>query len=261
VERILIDGERVAGVALAGGEEIAAPTVVSAIDPRTTFLQLVDPVDLTPDFRLKVRNYRSHGALAKVNLALSALPRFAGSAGAESLSGRIHIGPELDYLERAFDHAKYGEYSSEPWLDVSIPSILDPGLAPPGAHVMSVYAQAAPCHLRGLTWDAAREGLLRTVVATLARFAPDIERLVVEAQVITPDQLEREYGFAGGHVFHGELALDQLISMRPVLGHARYRGPIAGLYLCSGGTHPGGFFTGGSGRLAAREIARDLRAR
>jgi phytoene dehydrogenase-like protein len=177
----------------------------------------------------------------------------------EVLSGRIHIGPEIDYLERAFDHAKYGEFSGEPWLDVSIPSILDPQLAPAGAHVMSIYVHYAPYTLRGTTWDAAREGLGDTVMRTLSRFAPGIEQLVVGAQMITPAELEAEYGFFGGHVFHGELALDQLLTMRPVLGNAQYRAPVAGLYLCGAGTHPGGFLTGGSGRNAAREVVADGR--
>jgi phytoene dehydrogenase-like protein len=261
VSRIIVRNERTTGVALTTGEEIATRAVISAADPKTTFLGLVDPVDLTPDFLTKIRNYRSHGTVAKVNLALSGLPDFRGNQGPESLSGRIHVGPELDYLERAFDHAKYGEFSSEPWLDVSIPSILDPQLAPPGAHVMSIYTHVAPYSLRGTTWDAARDPLRDAVMRTLARYAPGIEEQVIAAQVITPAELERDYGFAGGHIFHGELALDQLLTMRPLLGYAQYRGPVEGLYLCGAGTHPGGFLTGGSGRNAAREIARDLRAR
>jgi phytoene dehydrogenase-like protein len=259
VDRIVVRGERATGVALSTGEEIAAKAVLSAADPRTTFLRLVDPVDLTPDFITKVRNYRSYGTVAKVNLALSALPAFAG-AQKESLSGRIHIGPEIDYLERAFDHAKYGEFSAEPWLDVAIPSILDPGLAPVDSHVMSIYVHVAPHTLRGTTWDAARGSLQQTVMRVLTRHAPGIEQLVLASQVITPDELEREYGFAGGHIFHGELSLDQLLTMRPVLGHAQYRGPIDGLYLCSAGTHPGGFLTGGSARNAVRELTKDLKS-
>jgi phytoene dehydrogenase-like protein len=219
---------------------------------------LMDPIHLAPDFVTKIRNYRSQGTVAKVNLALSGLPKFGSPEG---LSGRIHIGPEIDYLERAFDHAKYGEFSSEPWLDVSIPSILDSDLAPAGSHVMSIYVHFAPHTLRGTTWDAARASLQDTVLRTLSRYAPGIQEQVVAAQTITPAELERDYGMFGGHIFHGELALDQLLTMRPLLGFAQYRGPIDGLYLCSAGTHPGGFFTGASGRNAAREIARDLRAR
>jgi phytoene dehydrogenase-like protein len=259
VERIIVRNERATGVALSTGEEITARAVVSAADPKTTFLRLIDPVDLTPDFLTKIRNYRSHGTVAKVNLALSGLPHFTGSHGPECLSGRIHIGPEIDYLERAFDHAKYGEFSTEPWLDVNIPSILDRQLTPADAHIMSIYTHFAPYTLRGTTWDAAREPLRQTVLQTLERFAPGIAQQVIAAQVISPAELERDYGFTGGHIFHGELALDQLLTMRPLLGYAQYRGPIEGLYLCGAGTHPGGFFTGGSGRNAAREVRKDLR--
>lgn len=260
VARVVVKDARVTGVALSTGEEIPARAVVSGADPKTTFLRLLDPVDLAPDFLTKIRNYRSHGTLAKMNVALSALPSFTGSPGANALSGRIHIGPEIDYLERAFDHAKYGEFSGEPWLDVSIPSLLDPQLAPAGSHVMSIYVHAAPHTLRGTSWDAARDGLREAVVRTLDRFAPGFERLVVAEQLLTPADLEQEYGFFGGHIFHGEIALDQLFTMRPVLGQAQYRGPIQGLYLCGGGTHPGGFLTGGSGRNAARELAKDLKS-
>jgi phytoene dehydrogenase-like protein len=258
VTGIIARNDRVASVALSSGEEISARAIVSAADPKTTF-SLMDPIDLAPDFVTKIRNYRSQGTLAKVNLALSGLPGFAGAPGPDALSGRIHVGPEIDYLERAFDHAKYGEYSSEPWLDISIPSILDPQLAPAGSHVMSVYVHVAPYTLRGTTWDEARGPLQQAVLRTLAQYAPGIEQQVVAAQTITPAELERDYGMFGGHIFHGELALDQLLTMRPILGHAQYRGPIDGLYLCSAGTHPGGFLTGASGRNAAREIARDLR--
>jgi phytoene dehydrogenase-like protein len=262
VERVLVTGGRVTGVALAGGEQVDARAVVSAVDPKTTFLRLVDPIDLTPDFLAKIGNYRAAGTVAKVNLALSALPKFPalGSNGTEALSGRIHIGPEIDYLERAFDHAKYGEFSSDPWLDITIPSILDPQLAPAGAHVMSIYAHYAPAMLRGTSWDASQEAFGNTVLQTLARYAPGIEQLVVAGQVITPAELDAKYGFFGGHVYHGELALDQLLTMRPLLGYGQYRSPIEGLYLCSAGTHPGGFMTGGSGRHAVTEILKDLRS-
>lgn len=255
VEQIVVRNERVTGV-IAGGREIPADAVVSAVDPKTTFLRLMDPADLMPDFLLKIGNYRAAGTLAKINLALSALPAFAHP---ELLSGRIHIGPSLDYLEHAFDHAKYGEMSAEPWLDVTIPSVLDPGLAPPGAHVMSIYAHYAPYRLRDGDWASSKDALLRRVLATLERFAPGVGRLVVAAEVITPADLESQYGFHGGHIFHGELSLDQLVTMRPLLGHSRYHGPVRGLYLCSAGTHPGGFMTGASAKLAARAIARSVR--
>jgi phytoene dehydrogenase-like protein len=251
VERIVIADGRATAV-IVNGERIEAGRVISAVDPKTTFLRLIDPVDLTPDFAAKLRSYRAAGSVAKINLALSALPDFGVDRTA--LAGRIHIGAGLDYLERAFDHAKYGELSSAPWLDVTLPSILDPGLAPDGAHVASIYAHYAPYHLRAGDWDSAREQLLRATVGVLERHAPGIGRQVVAAQVITPADLEATYGMTGGHIFHGELALDQMFTMRPLLGYARYVTPIAGLFLCGAGTHPGGFLSGASGRLAARTI-------
>jgi phytoene dehydrogenase-like protein len=251
VERIVVRDGRVAGVVV-NGQELDATRVVSSADPRTTFLTLMDPADLTPDFVGKVRNYRASGTVAKVNLALSSLPSFGVEPA--TLGGRIQIGPELDYLERAFDHAKYGELSESPWLDVAIPSILDPGLAPPGAHVASIYVHYAPYRLRAGEWDSARPQLLAATLAVLERHAPDIRGTVVGAQVITPAELASSYGMAGGHIFHGELALDQLLTMRPLLGYARYATPVRGLYLCGGGTHPGGFMTGTSGRLAAEAV-------
>jgi phytoene dehydrogenase-like protein len=251
VERIVVRDGRVAGVVV-NGQEIDTTRVVSSADPKTTLLALMDPIDLAPDFVGKVRNYRASGTVAKVNLALSSLPSFGVEAAA--LGGRIHIGPELDYLERAFDHAKYGEPSPSPWLDISIPSILDPGLAPQGAHVASIYVHYAPYRLRAREWDSARSDLLAATLAVVERHAPDIRGTIVDAQVITPAELASTYGLAGGHIFHGELALDQLFTMRPALGYARYATPIPGLYLCGAGTHPGGFMTGASGRLAAETV-------
>ncbi|OFW14706.1 MAG: hypothetical protein A3F70_19300 [Acidobacteria bacterium RIFCSPLOWO2_12_FULL_67_14] len=271
VEQILVEHDRVSGV-IAGGGRIPASAVISAVDPKTTVLDLIDPVHLSPDFLSSMRNYRAAGTVAKVNLALSALPAFGGSgpakAGhygrvdastAELLSGRIHIGPGIDYLERAFDRAKYGELSEDPWLDIAIPSILDPGLAPPGAHVMSVCAHYAPFALRGAGWPALEPVLLERVLRTLERFAPGIRRLVVAAQAITPAALAADYGFHGGHIFHGELALDQLLMMRPVLGFGRYQTPLPGLHLCSAGTHPGGLMSGASGKMAAAHVTRALK--
>jgi phytoene dehydrogenase-like protein len=254
VERILTRDDSVTGVVVGGGAEIDATTILSAIDPKTTFLGLVDPLDLSPDFASKIRNYRARGAVAKVNLALAGLPPFMAAREPQVLSGRIHVGPGLDYLERAFDHAKYGEVSSSPWLDVTVPSVLDPELAPRDAHVMSIYAHYAPYELRGTTWEAERPRLLDSVLRVLEQVAPGIGRLVLASEVIAPPDLEREHGFHGGHIFHGELALDQLFTMRPLLGFARYDSPIRGLYLCGGGTHPGGFLTGASGRHAARRL-------
>ena len=253
VERILTRNERVVGV-LSGGHEITANAVVSCADPKTTFLDLLDPLDLPPDFAGRVRHYRVAGTVAKVNLAVSARPSFVGVTDDTMLTGRVHLGPDLDYLERAFDHAKYGEYSTWPWLDVTIPSLLDPSLAPSGAHVVSIYAHYAPFGLRHVQWRASRQALLTTVLRVLEEYAPGIGGTIVASEVITPADLHTEYGFAGGHIFHGELAIDQLYSMRPVLGFARYDSPVGGLFLCGGGTHPGGFLSGASGRLAARRV-------
>lgn len=253
VERILTRHERVVGV-LSGGQEIATSAVLSCADPKTTFLELLDPLDLPPDFAARVRHYRVAGTVAKVNLALSARPAFVGVSDQTMLTGRVHLGPDLDYLERAFDHAKYGEYSTWPWLEVTIPSLLDPSLAPPDAHVMSIYVHYAPFKLRHVQWGASRQALLTTVLRVLEEHAPGIGGTIVASDVITPADLHTEYGFSGGHIFHGELAIDQLYSMRPVLGFARYDSPVAGLFLCGGGTHPGGFLSGASGRLAARRV-------
>jgi len=264
VARINVDRDRVASVTLDSGEEIAAKVVISNADPRTTFLKLIDPTSLEPDFLLKVRNYRAMGTMAKINYALSALPTFVRGVEPKSLAGRIHIGPEVDYLERAFDAAKYGEPSTSPYLDITIPSIADPSLTSgatsthKGAHVMSVVMQFAPRNLKEGVWSAHRDDLAALVERTLADYVPNFKSLIVERQVITPEDLESVYGLGGGHPLHGEASLDQIFTMRPILGWARYRTPIAGLYLCGAGTHPGGGVTGGPGANAAREIAKDL---
>jgi phytoene dehydrogenase-like protein len=271
VAQILVKNGGVTGVALASGEEIPAKAVISNADPRRTFLKLVDPVHLEPGFVVKMQHYRSNGTAAKVNLALDAVPAFTalkgisaagalslnGAAGA--LSGRIHIGPEIDYLERAFDDSKYGEFSRAPYLDITIPSILDPSLAPPEKHVMSIHMQFAPYKLRRGDWSSCRDALGDTVIKTLAAYAPDLPNRILARQIITPQDLEDSWGLTGGHPFHGELALDQLFTMRPILGYARHRSPIKGLYLCGSGTHPGTGLTGASGSNAAREILKDLR--
>jgi phytoene dehydrogenase-like protein len=197
-----------------------------------------------------------------VNLALSALPSFRGVANPSDLRGRVQIGPDIDYLERAFDASKYGEISPEPYLDITFPSLHDASLAPPGAHVMSVYMQYAPYRLsQGRSWQDGSAELGAAVMQTLSQYAPEIARLVVHQQVITPHDLEALYGLTGGHTLHGEPSLDQLFTMRPVLGCAQYRTPIAHLYLCGAGTHPGGGITGGSGQNASREIVKDLTRR
>ena len=253
--RINVAGDRAESVTLAGGEEIAARCIVSNADPKTTFLKLIDPTALTPDFLLKMNNYRCLGMVAKVNYALSGLPAFGGGAAdGRTLAGRIHIGPEVDSLERAFDAAKYGGISQDPYLDITIPSIADPSLAPKGAHVMSVVVQFAPFRLKTGDWASRRDELGAIVDRTLAAYAPNLGSLVVGRQVITPADLETTYGLSGGHIFHGEQSLDQIFTMRPLLGWARHATPIRGLFLCGAGTHPGGGVTGGPGAGAAREI-------
>jgi phytoene dehydrogenase-like protein len=257
VSRVIVDGEQTRGVVLEDGTELRARAVISAVDPKQTFLRLCDPIDLAPEFLWRIRNYRTHGTVAKINLALSAQPAFAGlDAGA--LGARIRVAPDIDYLERAFDHSKYGRYSPQPYVELTLPSVLDPTLAPKGAHVLSAYVQFAPYELRDASWDTEREKFARAALDTLERHAPGLRSLVVAQQVVTPLDLERTYGMTGGHIFHGELALDQMLEMRPLLGWGRYRTPIPNLYLCSSGTHPGTGLTGGSGANAAREIIRDL---
>ncbi|MEZ5291547.1 MAG: NAD(P)/FAD-dependent oxidoreductase [Vicinamibacterales bacterium] len=254
VSEVVSDRGAAKAVTLADGRRIDAAAVVSAIDPVSTFA-LCDPMALPSEFRWRARHYRAAGTLAKVNLALSAMPVVPG-ADREQLATRIRMAPDVDFMERAFDHAKYGEYSPEPWLEALIPTVADPSLAPAGAHVMSIYAQYAPRTLAAGPWDAARGPFLDTVLGVLDRYVPGIRSLIVEAEVLTPADLEREWGMTGGHIHHGELALDQLFTMRPLLGWSQYRTPIAGLWLCGAGTHPGLGLTGGSGANAAREILR-----
>jgi len=248
------------GVLLSTGEEILAKAVISNADPKRTLLKLTDPTHLSPDFVQKLQHYRGNGTVAKVNLALSGLPKFSAlkNGDASALKGRIHIGHEIDYLERAFDEAKYGNFSRQPYLEATIPSLTDPTLAPEGKHVMSIYMQYAPYKLKG-DWEQERKALGQTVVQTLAQYAPNLPELILTHKIITPHDLEEKYGLTGGQIFHGELALDQFFTMRPLLDWARYRTPIQNLYLCGSGTHPGAGLTGGSGANAAREILKELK--
>jgi phytoene dehydrogenase-like protein len=248
------------GVVLVSGEEISAPAVVSNADPKRTLMRLVDPAHLTPDFVQKIKNYRSVGTVAKINLALSALPEFTAlKAKGNLLRGRIQISPEIDYLERAFDESKYGNFSCAPYLEITFPSLSDPSLAPAGQHVMSIYMQYAPYNLKNSDWETQRKALGETVVKTIAQYAPNLPQTILRHQIITPKDLEETYGLTGGHIFHGELALDQFFTMRPLLDWARYKTPIDRLFLCGNGTHPGTGLTGGSGANAAREIVKALK--
>src|SRR5438270_1513113 len=261
VKEVRVKDGAATGVILSNGEEIAAQAVISNADPKRTLLKLIDPTYLAPDFLQKLQNYRTPGTVAKLNFALYGLPNFTALKGATNgaLSSRIHIGPEIDYLERAFDDSKYGSFSQHPYLEVTIPTLTDPSLAPAGKHVMSVYMQYAPFKLKGTDWENQRSNLGEAVVKTLAQYAPDLPSLILDGQIITPKDLEDTYGLTGGHIFHGELSLDQFFTMRPLLDWARYRTPITNLYLCGSGTHPGAGLTGGSGANAAREILKDLK--
>jgi len=263
VARIDIKDGAVSNVVLRSGEEIAARVVVSNADPKRTLLGLVEPQHLNPGFLQKLQHYRMTGTVAKMNLALNGLPSFQGVDASESfsLSGRIQISPGIDYLERAFDAAKYGEFSAHPYLEAVIPTLWDSSLAPAGKHVMSIYMQYAPYKLREADWDNKRDDLGKVIIETLARYAPDLPQRIEAAEVITPKDLETTYGLSGGHIFHGELALDQIFTMRPVLGWAQYETPVRNLYLCGAGTHPGTGLNGLCGSNAARHIAKQLRAR
>jgi len=250
------------GVVLKSGEEVSARAVVSNADPKRTLMRLVDPTHLAPDFVQKIKNYRCKGTVAKINLALSTLPEFSGlktKGNGNLLRGRIQISPEIDYLERAFDASKYGAFSRNPYLEITIPSLSHPSLAPAGQHVMSIYMQYAPYKLKNSDWESQRAALGETVVNTIAQYAPNLPQSILHRQIISPRDLEETYGLTGGHIFHGELALDQFFTMRPLLDWARYQTPIDRLYLCGSGTHPGTGLTGGSGANAAREIAKALK--
>jgi phytoene dehydrogenase-like protein len=260
VTRIHSRQRKVISVALENGEEIPAMAVISSADPKHTYLKLIDAAELDPSFLTKARALRATGAVAKVNLALSRLPAFSGVSDRGDLSARLQIAPDVEYLERAFDSAKYGEFSSEPYMEITIPSLTDPSLAPDGAHVMSIHVQYTPYQLRNSNWQTRREELGDAVLKTLSMYAPDINDVAVHRQVLTPLDLEQTYGLTGGHIFHVEHSLDQLFSFRPFLGWAQYRTPIRGLYLCGAGTHPGGGITGAPGFNASREIIKDLKA-
>jgi phytoene dehydrogenase-like protein len=259
VDEIVVRGQTAEGVVLEGGEEVRARCVVSNADPQRT-LSLVDPLHLPPEFREAARNIRARGTLSKVNFALSALPRFSSltsldaAAQPAALSGWIRLARDVDAIERAFDAAKYGTIADEPFVELTIPTLIDPGLAPAGQHVVSAYTQFTPQKLRETTWDQERERLGDTVARVIERYAPGFGRLIVGRQIMTPADLERHHGLTGGHIFHGELALDQLLLARPLLGWARYRMPVHNLYMCGSGTHPGTGLDGRSGALAAREI-------
>jgi phytoene dehydrogenase-like protein len=255
VAQIRVRHGRANGVILENGDEIDAAVVASSADPRVTFRQLLDPSTLDPAFREALDRYRFRGASAKVNLALDGLPSFSALPGnGPHLHGAISISPSIDYMERAYDAAKYGRFSERPYIDIVIPSLSDSTVAPPGKHVMSCFVQYAPYHLASGTWDEQRESFGDAVIDTIAEFAPNIRDIVLHRQVITPLDLEREWSLSEGNIFQGELSPDQLFFMRPIAGWAQYRTPIRNLYLCGAATHPGGGIMAAPGRNAARRI-------
>jgi phytoene dehydrogenase-like protein len=255
VGRVLIRSGRAAGAVLENGDEVAAKTVVSSADPRRTFLDLVGPDHLPADFVEAIRRFKFRGSSGKVNLALSELPNFTCMPGnGAHLRGAISISPSVDYLERAYDDAKYGEVSTRPYMDIVIPSMIDPAMAPPGQHVMSVFVQYVPYHVNGGWTDQKREAFGDTVIDTLAQHAPNIKSAILHRQVISPADIERMVGLTEGNIFQGELALSQMFFLRPVPGWAKYKTPVRGLYQCGSGTHPGGGVMGASGRNAALAV-------
>jgi phytoene dehydrogenase-like protein len=255
VAQVLVKHGRARGVVLEGGEEIRAKLVVSGADPRRTFLGLVGEKHLPGPFADAIKRFRFRGSSAKVNLALGELPDFGALPGrGPHLRGAISISPSVDYLERAYDEAKYGEYSKRPYMDIVIPSLLDPQMAPPGKHVMSIFVQYAPYHLNGGWTDARREAFGDTVVDTLAQYAPNLKNAILHRQVVTPADIERIVGLSEGNIFQGELSLQQMFFLRPVPAWAKYRTPVSALWQCGAGTHPGGGVMGASGRNAAMQI-------
>jgi phytoene dehydrogenase-like protein len=258
VIRVLVKGGRAEGVALESGEEIRACTVVSSLDPRLTFLKLVDRPELPRELVDAIRQFTFRGSSGKVNLALDGLPDLTCLPGrGPHLRGAISISPSLEWVERAYDDAKYGRFSRRPYMDIVIPSMIDPGMAPPGKHVMSIFVQYAPYWLDGGWNDAQREAFGDAVIDTVSQFAPNLKSLILHRQVLTPADIERITGLSEGNIFAGELGLHQLFFLRPAPSWARYRTPIDGYYQCGAGTHPGGGIMGASGRLAAVEMLRD----
>jgi phytoene dehydrogenase-like protein len=262
VEKVIVRDGRVAGVKLETGEELTASVVVSNADPRATFHELLEPRYLDTSFMRKVRCIKYRGSTARIHLALRELPAFtalAGSDAAAHLRGPIQIAPSLDYIERAFDCTKFGKYSEHPYLDLLIPTLSDPSLAPQGQHLVSITAKYAPYQLREGDWESRKEAFADLVIDTLAEYAPGIRELIVQRQVLAPTDLERIYGLPEGNLNHGEMTLDQFFHMRPIPGYANYRTPVAGMYLCGSGCHPGGGVTGLPGHNAAREILKDAK--
>jgi phytoene dehydrogenase-like protein len=258
VSEVVVKAGKAVGVMLENGTEHRARVVISSLDPRKTFTELIRP-DLLPDsFVADLRRFQFNGSSGKLNLALDAAPEFACWPGAgPHLRGAISISPSIDYLERAYDEAKYGGFSSKPYIDIVIPSMIDPGMAPPGKHVMSCFVQYASYHLKDGSWPERREAFGDAVIDTLSEYIPNLKNILLHRQVLTPLDIEQMTGLSEGNIFQGELSLSQLFFLRPAPGYARYRTPIRQYYQCGSGTHPGGGITGAPGRLAAIQVLKD----
>jgi phytoene dehydrogenase-like protein len=261
IARILVKDNKAIGVTLTNGDEIYADVISSSVDPRHTFLEFMDSGNLPDDFVEGVKRYKYRGSSGKVNMALDALPNFKCMPGEGAhLRGAMSISPAVEYMEKAYDDAKYGHFSRRPYIDMVIPSLTDPSVAPPGKHVLSCFVQYAPYKLApGLHWDTEKEKFGDTVVDTIAEYAPNIKDIILHRQVVTPLDLEREWGLSEGNIFQGELSLEQLFFLRPVAGYAQFRTPVKNLYMCGSATHPGGGIMGANGRLAALEILKDVK--
>jgi phytoene dehydrogenase-like protein len=261
IAQIIVKAGKARGVVLASGDEIQAGIVSSSVDPRLTFIQFIENGNLPNDFLDEVRRYKFRGSSGKVNLALDGLPSFTCMPGPGAhLRGAISISPSVEYMEKAYDDAKYGRYSRRPYIDMVIPTLTDPSVAPPGKHVMSCFVQYAPYKLRpGMNWDDQKEAFGNNVIDTISEYAPNIKDIILHKQVLTPLDLERDFGLSEGNIFQGELSLEQLFFLRPVPGYAQFRTPIKNLYLCGSATHPGGGIMGAPGRLAALEILKDFK--
>ena len=255
VKKVITKNNKAIGVALENGDEYKSNIVISGLDPKLTFLKLVDEKELPSDFIQDIKNFRIRGSSGKVNLALDGLPNFTSLPGdGPHLRGAISISPNYNHLEKAYDDAKYGNFSKEPYMDIILPSVLDPDMAPPGKHVMSCFVQYAPYNINGGWNDSKREDFGDAVINTLARYAPNIKDIILHRQVLTPKDLETTFGLTEGNIFHGELTLQQLFSLRPAVKWADYTTPIKNYFQCGSGTHPGGGITGSPGEMAAKKI-------
>jgi phytoene dehydrogenase-like protein len=263
VSRILVKDGAAVGVVLENGDYYTADVVASSLDPRQTFSKLVGEDNLPAEFVEDIRRYKYRGSSGKVNLALDALPNFTSLPGpGHHLRGAMSISPSVEYMERAYDEAKYGRYSRQPYIDMVIPSLTDPSVAPPGKHVMSCFVQYAPYHLKEEGgWDTHREAFGDTVINTIAQYAPNIKDIILHRQVLTPLDIERDFGLSEGNIFQGELTLEQLFFLRPAPGWAQYKTPVRGLYMCGSATHPGGGIMGAPGRNAAMRILKETSRR